>query len=53
MKWEHGMIVAYVLVIILATTLHEPWLIAAQAAAGGIAIGWRLERLRARRVVAE
>lgn len=45
MNLGHLMIGLYALVIVMATTLPWPAMIALQAALGGFAIGWRLERL--------
>lgn len=38
-------IVLYLFVITLATTLHDPWMIALQAAFGGVALGTIFERM--------
>jgi hypothetical protein len=34
------------LVIVAATTLHEPWMIAMQAGLGGLMLGQKLARIR-------
>lgn len=39
----------YFLVIAIAPTLHEPWMVAVQAALGGLMLGTHLERYRAAR----
>lgn len=39
-------ILLYILVIIAAPTLEVPWMIATQAALGGLMIGTRIERFR-------
>lgn len=49
MKYDNVRPIIYVLVILIAVTLQEPWMVALQAAAGGFGLGaWMTKNISLR-----